>query len=1298
MAAEVENEPASAQSAPAQTPTTFELQLLLPERPLLPKNVEALGLPETPSPLSVAVTQHETLNDLRITLNDSPEGYWLGAFRFRRPATHARKGELVNEWDELQDVFRDDDATAPRTLQISHEPYNDTEARLHVQRLRDLLAGAQTDPASVSVDAGATVHDAVRHPVEWAAEAHLPAPPQPPTWRGWPQGGTAGLFPRVARHVRTLPRCLRALHLSAWNPPPKPYALQGHLLYLVADTLEGESLHITASVHGFYVSASSALRFAPQPATTRPALHSASLFDLLAAASPQFLENFARLFNDAVSTRDYFSALPVMNSLPATPWLAREPKHEPDMLRTQNAFLLSGAVSADTLDGSRDWNEELQSSRELPRSSLAERLMRDRVLNRLHSEFTLAAARVVPRVAAGDVTPMNPADAPAAHMYLFNNLFVTRGVDSVGMYDYLGGNAAAHVAVGKDVQGVRSLGVLDVAGLGLLGTVVIDWLGERWVVQTVLPGLFRQVAADAAASQSDGATASHVAYGGVEGPDAIHTDPAFHTLLRTAGKALHLAEHKMRDADGKEHDLCLSVDCKGLRGTDGRMYVLDLSHLCPMDVLWLERDMSGPICEDAAAAASAPKDDSESTYPHRLPLLRPELVETYWDMKLHEFARSKLAETREAGQTRVDVSDFDLAFHPDAFAEFRSSAGGETKVVRPATDESVPSVAAVRTLSTHLRDNVLVRLVSDVAAGLISASDGIALTQQLHARGINMRYLGHIAHLCQPSQRERWDSTVVAKLGAGHEALVSAYRRVVIHEMIARAAKHVLRACLRCAAATDAPACIAHFANCFLGTDRELHPQPQSTSDAPWTKLSPPALADQLRADVRKCFRFELPPLYLETELRKPQALRALCLKMGIQLAVRDYAFEPDKHTEAPTHTNKKGKRGAPPMPKASAARATTFVPEDVVCVCPVVKTSTPKSTLVEEAFDAGRIAFARGDRELGTELLLEGIGFHEQVYGLVHPETAKCYSLFATLVHHYSVEFARDAVKKAQSKEAKEKGEAPEAKDDDGPADEELPPIVKETFTIENALRFQRQAVTVSERTLGLDHPDTMVQYINLSVLERSANNYDVALLYQERIMELWQLLYGRDHPDAVHTLSSIALLLQSRQDFETSLKAYQASYDLALRLFGPDSIYTGNMAHELSQAHTLSGDLKTAIQVEKDAWRIFQDRLGADDPLTKESQTFLSGLATSAVRVAKLDQVSSKQQHARDLVNAASSRRSQHQPTHAPQHSSSTTAHANPALANRSIDELVAYIQGAPGTGTSRAARKRANRAKRT
>lgn len=87
-----------------------------------------------PSPLRVAVTAQETLNDLRLTITDSPEGYWLGAFCFRRaaPAQSSSKangtarnsaaqelGERVPEWVELREVFKDV-PREQRELHVAH--------------------------------------------------------------------------------------------------------------------------------------------------------------------------------------------------------------------------------------------------------------------------------------------------------------------------------------------------------------------------------------------------------------------------------------------------------------------------------------------------------------------------------------------------------------------------------------------------------------------------------------------------------------------------------------------------------------------------------------------------------------------------------------------------------------------------------------------------------------------------------------------------------------------------------------------------------------------------------------------------------------------------------------------------------------------------------------------------------------------------------------------------------------------------------------------------------------------------
>jgi protein TIF31 len=681
-----------------------------------------------------------------------------------------------------------------------------------VQRLRELLSGGQADPSSLGVDGGISVHDAVKNPELWhreaaasasgaaaqkgkaskaqlaqqsAAEEAAQAQYKTPflDWSGWAASPMSSLIPEQARAPRAFAPCLRTLAVAPWNPPPHYLRIQGHLLYLHVATLEGEHIFITATTHGFYINRSTSFTFDPSP-RDEP-YYSCSLFDILCGYSKLFLANFARLFQDPVSQRDYYAVVPIANCLPAHPWLARVHAHTPDALRSQAAFLLTGATSPDTLEGTRDWNDELQSTRELPRATLAERLVRDRVLNRAYAEFTLAAVRAVPRVAGGEVQAMNPMDRPDARMYLCNNLFLSKGADGVDIYPHMGGDEAAHVAVSKDLHGIRALSNLDVEGLCLLGTVVVDWKGERWVAQSVVPGLFRRRDEDeleegveskpkadsAAATESAGAIGkidpkedTQVVYGGVEGPEVIRTDASFHKLFGKVAEALHLARHEVPDAEGEKKDLWLSVDSKGLRGADGRKYALDLARLNPVDIEWLERDIDGPLV--TGDAASAP-----GAYPHRMTLLRQELLEVYYDAEFRKWAREQLAartaeneakaeaekpaadaEAKEgeekaeaaadageaeastkAPEPTIDPSQFKLAFNPDAFVEFKGvAAGAPAKAL--ITDESEPSVAAVRAAARYLRDAAIPRLVTDVASGLFAAQDGSTLTRQLHVR------------------------------------------------------------------------------------------------------------------------------------------------------------------------------------------------------------------------------------------------------------------------------------------------------------------------------------------------------------------------------------------------------------------------------------------------------------------------------------------------------------------------------------------------------------------------------------
>jgi len=1262
-------------------------------------------------------------------------------------------------------------------------PFNDAEARAHIQRLRELLSGGQADPSSIGIDGGMSVQDAIKNAELWEEEMKVVTPATTTNnksnkkgqqqvaakkevaepvkrhnfddFQDWKASDMSQLIPEIMRPERPFPQCLRHMSVAAWNPPPHHLQAQGHYVYLHVISLEGEHLFITASSQGFYINKSTTSRFDPSPRASPDDYSSCSLFDVLCGASPLFLAHFAKLFQDPISQRDYFAVVPISNCLPSHPWLARQYKHTADVLRSQSAYLLTGATSVDTLDGTRDWNDEIQYTRELPRSSLPERLMRDRVLNRVYAEFVLAAARAVPRVAAGEVQAMNPMDKSEAQMFIVNNLFISKGVDGVDIYPHMGGDEAAHVAVSKDVQGIKCLNNLDVEGICLLGTVVIDWMGERWVAQSVVPGLFRRRDDEVEAEEekendteekngnSEGVEEkkaiyesakteskddTQVIYGGVDGPEMIKKDASFHTLFGRIAKSLHLSLHDVEDAKGERHSLWLSVDSKGLRGADGRKYALDLARLNPVDIAWLETQVQGKLMDGEEGHET----ESGPAYPHRMTLLRQELIEIFWDHEFRAWAREELLKKEKEQKTgddekevevkepeRLDATQFKLDFNPDAFVEFKTQDEAPRILV---SDEKDPSVAAVRRAGTFLQDTAIPRLVSDVAIGTQTTQDGSALTRQMHSRGINMRYLGAIAHLCHPSQRHRLNKELLEKAGPGVEGFLNPFRKVVLQEMVLRASKRILRQILKQVNVIETGNVISHFLNCLLGDKIQSSPAPiysvspfagENEPLPEWVELSPEKLRDMVQMEISQRYRYRLPTSFFSQELRSNQLLREVCLRCGIQLKLKNYILElsnnnrgADNTTPPPVNgghasedsigesihpavsgnnANKKKKKAPPSQATKAPKQTTAFVPEDVLNLVPVIKDSTPKSVLAEEAFEAGRISMGRGDRALGLELMTEGISFHEQVYGIVHPEVARCYSIFATILHHYASILAVEQAEKQRQAQA-------------NGSDEVVPPSeLSEQISVANALRYQRQAVTVSERSLGLDSDETLAHYINLAVLERLEGNVESSLRCQNRVLQLLEMLFGEDHPDVINALNNVALTLQNSRQFDKSLKVYTQSFDMAARLYGMDSINTAYLGHELSQAYTLSGDLKKAIEVEKQVNRVFESRLGKEDNMTKESSNLLNNLAASAVRLAKMD---AQQKEMAKLGLANQVRGNVGRVAGAPQASATAaaavastppistgtaTATAGGDLSNRSLDELVKFIQGPTNAGAS-------------
>jgi protein TIF31 len=169
------------------------------------------------------------------------------------------------------------------------------------------------------------------------------------------------------------------------------------------------------------------------------------------------------------------------------------------------------------------------------------------------------------------------------------------------------------------------------------------------------------------------------------------------------------------------------------------------------------------------------------------------------------------------------------------------------------------------------------------------------------------------------------------------------------------------------------------------------------------------------------------------------------------------------------------------------------------------------------------------------------------------------------------------------------------------------------------SALELAHKAVIVSERTLGVDHADTVLAYLNLGLFEHASGNTKAALVYVRHALELWKIIYGADHPDSITTLNNAAVMLQAMKQYHESRIWFEASLAICEDVSGKTSINTATLLFQTAQSLALDKDMRGAVNRMRESFNIFKDVLGAEDRNTKEAESWLEQLTQSAVSQAK-------------------------------------------------------------------------------
>ncbi|GER48746.1 clustered mitochondria protein homolog [Striga asiatica] len=1126
---------------------------------LYPVSVKTLGGEK----LELQLSPGDSVMDVRQFLLDAPETCFFTCYDL---LLHSKDGSIhhLEDYNDISEVA--DITSGSCSLEMVAALYDDRSIRAHVLRTRELLSPS-TVHSSLSTML-ALQHETVKNASVNSGDAMKVEVPELDKLGFMGNGSLTKLLSPPSKEIK----CVESIVFSSFNPPPSHRRLYGDLIYLDLVTLEGNKHCITGTTKTFYVNSSTGNILDPRPVKNN--IEATSLVGLLQKISPKFKKAFREMLERKAQAHPFEN---VQSVLPPNSWLGLYPvpDHKRDAARAENSYTLS--FGSELIGMQRDWNEELQSCREFPQTTHQERILRDRALYKVTSDFVEAATSGAIGVISRCILPINPTDPECFHMYVHNNIFFSFAVDadielltrkqasevhsklqgtasSQGDTNTLGNNLShlddnlPHVdvsaipnmentsgtdAISPDVPAESQLAENEQATYASANN---DLKGTKAYQEADVPGLYnlamtiidyrghRVVAQSVLPGILQGDKSDSLLYGSVDNGKKICWSEDFHSKVLEAAKRLHLKEHTVLDGAGNVFKLAAPVECKGIVGSDDRHYLLDLMRVTPRDA-----NYTGPGS--------------------RFCILRPELIYGYCHREKAEAAKMSNCGTELEDNSVSDSLDVNNAGNVEKTEEHVASAAcrkpddensgmqslqkcdshSSNKTSRKerffnpnvftdfklagSEEEISADEEDVRKASLYLIDVVLPKFIQDLCALDVSPMDGQTLTEALHAHGINVRYIGKVSEGVR-HMPHLWD--------------------LCSNEIVVRSAKHVVKDLLRDTEDHDLGLAISHFFNCFVGkvqSDSSSKSQKKVHSGHHASRKSTKGQAKlknggYLRKKESVYLSFTTDSLWSDIQ----------------EFAKLKYQFELPEDARQGVKKISVIRNLCQKIGITIASRhydfdaLAPFGVSDILNIQPVVKHSIPVCSEAKDLVETGKVQLAEGMLNEAYTLFSEAFALFQQVTGPIHREVANCCRYLAMVLYH-----AGDMA---------------------------------------GAIMQQHRELIINERCLGLDHPDTAHSYGNMALFYHGLNQSELALRHMSRALLLLNLSCGPDHPDVASTFINVAMMYQDIKKMDTALRYLQEALKKNEKLLGAEHIQTAVCYHALAIAFNCMGAYKLSYQ----------------------------------------------------------------------------------------------------------------------
>ncbi|KAK7401524.1 hypothetical protein VNO78_13070 [Psophocarpus tetragonolobus] len=1166
---------------------------------------------QTGEKLELQLNPGDSVMDVRQFLLDAPETCFITCYDL---LLHTKDGTIhhLEDYNEISEVA--DITTGGCSLEMVPAFYDDRSIRAHVHRTRELLSLSNLH-ASISTSL-ALQNEVAQNKAANSGDTSKPDVPEL-DGLGYMEDISGSLGNLLSSPLKDI-KCVESIVFSSFNPPPSYRRLVGDLIYLDVVTLEGNKFCITGSTKIFYVNSSSANSLDPRP--SKATFEATTLVALLQKISPKFKKAFREVLEGRAAAHPFEN---VQSLLPPNSWvgLYPVPDHRHDAARAENALTL--LYGNEPIGMQRDWNEELQSCREFPHTTPQERILRDRALYKVTSDFVDAAINGATGVISGCIPPINPTDPECFHMYVHNNIFFSFAIDAdleklskkrvdANSKTWSSGNLqnssdkasiplhgesqvpnggkddalpsedlngtevtqdvspeaqlaeneqATYASANNDLKGTKAYQEADVPGLYNLAMAIIDYRGHRVVAQSVLPGILQ------------GDKSDSLLYGSVDNGKKICWNEDFHSKVSEAAKRLHLKEHLVLDGSGNVFKLAAPVECKGIVGGDDRHYLLDLLRVTPRDA-----NYTGPGS--------------------RFCILRPELITAFCQAQAAEKLKSKEKNSEEA-QNLVSASEnADDAEQLAKDSQNATDADQSVNDSQNATDadkldaakeektEDVKKIASVTAKASDGSEDIVFNpnvftefKLAGSAEEIAADKDNVRKVSQYLTDVVLPKFIQDLCTLeVSPMDGQTLTEALhahginvryIGKVAGGTKHLPHLWD-LCNNEIVVRSAKHVFKDLLRETEDHDLAPAVSHFLNCLFGSCQA--PSGKVIANSTQSKTPKKEHAGQRSPGKHSKGQARWKG---RASLRKTQPLYMSISSDALWSDIQEFAMVKYKF-ELPDDARSRVKKISVirnlclkvgitvAARKYDLSSATPFQTTDVMDLRPVVKHSVPACSEAKELVETGKLQLAEGMLSEAYTLFSEAFSILQQVTGPMHREVANCCRYLAMVLYH-----AGDMA---------------------------------------GAIMQQHKELIINERCLGLDHPDTAHSYGNMALFYHGLNQTELALRHMSRALLLLSLSSGPDHPDVAATFINVAMMYQDIGKMNTALRYLQEALKKNERLLGEEHIQTAVCYHALAIAFNCMGAFKLSHQHEKKTYDILVKQLGEDDSRTRDSQNWMN------------------------------------------------------------------------------------------